>query len=349
MRQWLLAQLYLDIDDMSTEDGAKALAAVLRRSSFGTAMSQSLPDRELIRAVVSMRKHRQSVQLPRSRITVNSSWKPLLLFADSWLGRLPLEACPCLARRQVVRGIAPNIALRAWAATKTPRSSGGYYVVDPSGVSSVTHQSSSGVGSNVVSLLGEWADNMADSRDRWTGHVGGPGPNSAEVVQQLAVHSNFLYIGHGECAKRLLQSELLERGASGAHASLSPPAAESVSMRVPLQSVVALMGCSTAKLIGPPVASAMLPQWCSSEEFEDFGLPFSLLIGGTPAVLGAARGVLAGEVDRLTCELLRIWARGRKTTSHCSLLAALFEARAANTCMLPNLTGASLVCYGIPV
>jgi len=280
---------------------------------------------------------------------------PLLLFVDSWLGQLPLEACPCLARRQVVRGIAPNIALRAWAGTSSRSPHGGYFVIDPSSPCSASGCADSGVASNVLSFFRERASTVGDG-SRWTGHVGSPGPDSGEVLRQLATHSNFLYIGHGECARRLLQSERLEKGAPRVHASLSVSAPELGPSRVPLQSVVALMGCSSARLASPPVVSSApystllqpIPR-CQFEEFEAFGLPLSLLIGGSPGVLGAARDILAGDVDRLTCALLRVWARKDQPSTRCSLLAALREVRAARKCMLPNLTGASLVYYGIPV
>lgn len=342
---------------MPVEEMAKALQVILRQPAASMmATSPPLLGHDLACVAESMRRHRQALQLADGS-SFDEMMPPLLLFADSWLGQLPLEACPCLARRQVVRGIAPNIALRAWEEAASRRPTGGYYVVDPSSTSESPRRASTGIASKVLSLFGEWDNHAIDEGSgRWTGHVGRPGPDSGEVLRQLAARSNFLYIGHGECARRLLQSSRLEQGApTRAQAQVS--ASEAVEFgqpRVPLQSVVALMGCSSARLVSPSCASStpsFEPLRRESEEFEAFGLPLSLLIGGSPAVLGAAWDILAGDVDRLTCALLRAWARNREKESlgPSSLLSALREARAAGACMLPNLTGASLVYYGIPV
>jgi hypothetical protein len=383
LRQWLLAQLYVHSTEMTSKEVGKVLATMFRqqgqqRKTQGKSVaccSEGFVEPTLAAVAESMRRHRWDAGDRRIQIEV-LSLPPLLLFTDSVLGQLPLEACPCLTQRQLVRGIAPSIAVRSWEAeaSRQRQSSGSYYVVDPSSganSSSFPSAAKAPIASNVLSLFSEWQQDTSaidnDGTRCWTGHVGSPGPDSAEVLQQLAARSTFLYMGHGECAKRLLPSERLEQGApyvsrrnTNTVSSTSAIEVGSSLPRVPLQSVVALMGCSSARLVNPSAFASLtshcvsslqpsLPPRCESEEFEAFGLPLSLLIGGSPAVLGAAWDVLAGDVDRLTCALLRAWVRGKRSSGQSSFLGALVKARAARACMLPNLTGASLVSYGIPV
>eukprot|EP00928_Gymnodinium_smaydae_P038253 TRINITY_DN26420_c0_g4_i1.p1 TRINITY_DN26420_c0_g4~~TRINITY_DN26420_c0_g4_i1.p1 ORF type:complete len:2641 (-),score=461.58 TRINITY_DN26420_c0_g4_i1:29-7468(-) len=134
----------------------------------------------------------------------------------------------------------------------------------------------------------------------------------------------------------------------------------------PLRSVVALLGCSSARL-RPPL-SLRPPSGCGgkhsdlvalspsqAEECEPMAPPIRLLLGGCPAVFGALWDVFAGDLDRFADQFLRRAlassdARGGRS-GDLGLLGALMAARARgrDVCMLPHLTGAALVCYGIPV
>merc|ERR1719331_1356881 len=79
--------------------------------------------------------------------------------------------------------------------------------------------------------------------------------------------------------------------------------------------------------------------------------------GGAPAMVGALWDVLGGDLEQLVCSLLKGWNTRplRHTRSACkdkdgdsnSLLGALVKAREA--CKLRFLTGAAVVCYGIPL
>mmetsp|Transcript_189 Transcript_189/g.521 ORF Transcript_189/g.521 Transcript_189/m.521 type:complete len:104 (+) Transcript_189:1-312(+) len=103
------------------------------------------------------------------------------------------------------------------------------------------------------------------------------------------------------------------------------------------------MGCSSARLTRPASLGFIA-------DYEAFGLPFDFLIGGAPAVVGALWDVLSGDLDVLSCALLRSWL-GEVTSTPGTLSGALLEARSGQTCTLqcPHLTGAAVVCYGIPL
>lgn len=160
-------------------------------------------------------------------------------------------------------------------------------------------------------------------------------------------------MGHGgNRARRLLNQDEMQRGAP------APP--ESGARLRPLQAVVMLMGCSSAQLFQPvaSVGNPCRPGGSFPAEFESFGMPISALIGGAPAMLGALWDVISGDLDVLTCALLRRWAGEVQTNGSAKdaavraaspdgILGALVSARKA--CTLPILTGASVVCYGIPV
>merc|ERR1712135_95069 len=87
------------------------------------------------------------------------------------------------------------------------------------------------------------------------------------------------------------------------------------------------------------------------------GMPLNVLIGGAPAMIGALWDVLGGDMEMFTCAFLKQWvaqAKGRDDTvgevgsrAESSMLSAMRSARGA--CVLPFLTGAAIVCYGIPL
>lgn len=167
------------------------------------------------------------------------------------------------------------------------------------------------------------------------------------MLAQLSRESVFLFVGHGNGTRQLLlRPEQLQLGApEQAGGSWGP-----------LRSVLLLMGCSTAKLfrpidssLGGAAGGRAGPRAASGDEFEAFGMPMDVLIGGAPAVLGAQWDVLGGDLDVLTRELLESWCgpAGSAMASPTSLLQSLLVAREA--CRLPFLTGAAIVCYGVPL
>merc|ERR1719401_1071711 len=133
------------------------------------------------------------------------------------------------------------------------------------------------------------------------------------------------------------------------------------------------MGCSSAKTFrtvgGQPEACAAMRRqagaWGAGEAYEAFGMPMDVLIGGGPAMVGALWDVLAGDLETLVCGLLERWmapvpaaadvgscgcdasAVAKAPGAGQSLMGALKAARL--DCRLRFLTGAAVVCYGIPM
>eukprot|EP00913_Durusdinium_trenchii_P029789 g27915.t1 len=221
---------------------------------------------------------------------------PLLLYVDASMAQLPLEACPSLRHRNVVRGLAPNITLAALSSSE-PTSTTGFFVIDP-------------------------AEDCAAMVDAWHGHTGRL-PEPARVLEELCKKDIFVYLGHGEKARHLLRQETLQEKNSPA-------------CQAGLRSILMLLGCSSVKIQNASTFS----------QDESFGLVSSALLGGAPLVLGAQWDVLGGDLDKLASRLLQRWLKEGKPTRCGGLLAALKTLRP--NCLLPNLTGAALVCYGIP-
>jgi len=355
---WVLALLYASADQMSSEEVAAVLAALLPTPRSGRGRS-----RQVAELAKSMQRHRSAARREAEEVRPT----PLLLFVDSAAAQLPLEACPILWRQEIVRAVSPNATLGAFqrfsgrrAVVAAPPESG-YFLVDPFGD---TSSSSRGV----QELMRRWS---APSRAgasagplgaAWHGRVGGPAPEVGEVLGMLGSRDVFLYMGHGEGARRLLRHELVQRGAL---APSDAPSSTRAPRFHPLRAVMLLLGCSSAKTfqaLVPGEASGPLAVGRRSRraDFEAFGMPLNVLIGGGPAMLGALWDVLGGDLDKLACSFLERWARpgrgkaaaantgaGPGCEAPLGLMGALVAAR--KDCMLPFLTGASMVCYGIPL
>eukprot|EP00927_Polykrikos_kofoidii_P062245 TRINITY_DN57054_c0_g1_i1.p1 TRINITY_DN57054_c0_g1~~TRINITY_DN57054_c0_g1_i1.p1 ORF type:complete len:1176 (-),score=196.72 TRINITY_DN57054_c0_g1_i1:35-3454(-) len=492
--RWLLGLLYQSVDELATTQAVTVLAVILRCRC----------DARLRSLAASMQRHRRSSRKAQQSQDglAQTAMAPLLLFVDSTVAQWPLEACPNLARQPIVRGVAPNIALLSLSTllvTRCPEKLGGYYVIDPSGDTNTGHgvmgllsdQTAVGHAPRASAVQESSASiqktdchlDSGQSLPGWAGHFGRPGPSSADASKMVRTPGVFLFMGHGECARRILQVDKLERVVSLTNVASRRTARNSCvsALSSPrLQSIVALMGCSSAKLLRPlavmetaprsgrplpfselpavgplatsavtvvadlgaandgqvdtaatsrdlvagntavvenpelPFASAMsgskvatapagqqllrsvltrrqspaqrpnapqqhmlepqaasrgasppsLPGPQRSEEFEAFGLPLSLMLAGAPAVVGNLWDILSGDLDVLTFAVLWSWAKipskgngtfaaggaSEATRDGCrTLLEALLQARQGSHCRLPYLTGASLVCYGVPV
>jgi len=255
---------------------------------------------------------------------------------DSVTAQLPLEACPCLQRRPLVRGLAPNVALCGLARFKTKRPSSGFYVIDPS-------ENCSNI-NGVGKLLA--GSHSSSSSCCWQGRIGRPVPESAEVLEQLCSTDAFVFLGHGECARRLLRQEQLQLGALGATQATTPFAGacggsgKRRGSQGTVRSVLMLMGCSSVKMDGTQFQQA---QGSWPGEFESFGMATSALLGGAPLVMGTQWDVLGGDLDKLGYQLLQGWLGQTERRLLCSLAAS------RRCCLLPYLTGSAMVCYGIPM
>jgi len=241
---------------------------------------------------------------------------PLLLYLDGFMAQLPIEACPCLRQRNIVRGLAPSITLAALASRSTWSEKTGFFVIDPA-------EDCAAMG-DVRQLLTTWSS----QGQAWHGHTGQL-PEPSRVLEELCRKDVFVYLGHGERARQLLRHEKLQIAG----------VTEDDRRVAGLRSILMLLGCSSVKI-----------QRCSAQGDgpESFGLASSALLGGAPLVLGAQWDVLGGDLDKFASRLLQRWLKEGKTCPPSGgLLAALKELRPK--CLLPNLTGAALVCYGIPV
>jgi len=361
--EWLLAQLYLDVDSLSLDEAVSAM-------TFALHQRRSL---QLEKFAHAMQQHR-SQSRTATPVNVTSNRLPLSLFVDSVMGQLPLEACPDLAQLPIVRAIAPNVLLSGLALCPQAKlglparsSSDGYYVINPTG--------DTNTGVKTLNFLKEVG--IDGSGKQWTGHVGQPGPPANEVQSKLACSDFVLYMGHTDSARRLLcvdrleRRPLLRRLSSGDSVGADEQANH-------FQAVVAVMACSSAKTSPVQVAPPSSMQHSSDQkiahsrrqQFEAFGLQFHLLVEGCPAVYGALWDMLGGDLDILTRDFLQeshSQQRGTPASAEVShtedaseagrnldkcdvtLIRALRRAQSRRTCMLPHLTGAAIVCYGVPV
>lgn len=358
---WILSLLYWAAEEMQQEEISLVLASMMR--------PLGITAKELDTLAASMKSHRAALLTQGLRSVAQS---PLHLFVDSDVAQFPLEACPCFRGLEVSRGIAPNVSLEAFQRQRHCSSSmqrdqsgerslrqesteplrvspqRGFYVLDPLKDATCSQ-------TQLLDLL----RSMNASRDygTWTGSLGQPFPDRAELLARLGADDVFLYMGHGQSARKLLIPETVQMGVPEA-----PPAGQKHGVQrrcLPLHAVVMLMGCSTARSsrIAPTLGVGKHGRRKSRTEFEAFGMPLSLLVGGAPAMVGALWDVLGGDLEQLVCSLLKGWNTRplRHTRSACkdkdgdsnSLLGALVKAREA--CKLRFLTGAAVVCYGIPL
>lgn len=329
-RFWILALLFIHSESMDLSEIAQVLSAAVLLPSRSRSRATVLRGSRLQRLASSLKKHRHEMKGGESQDL------PLLLFVDSVTAQLPIEACPCLKRREIVRGLAPNMILSASRGERS-KPSCGYFVFDPA-------EDCSGMG-DVKNLL-----KQLSSRDQgqWKGRFSKPMPEAAEILENLREKDIFVYLGHGECARRLLRNEQLQLGGGAAattpwpasdcsgHSNSSAKRSDSSKFQIRgLRSALVLMGCSSVKMDRPATSQE------AGGDFESFGLASSALLGGSPLVLGAQWDVLGGDLDKLARHLLEAWLSGLE------LLPALRQAR--QKCFMPHLTGAAVVCYGIPM
>mmetsp|Transcript_5145 Transcript_5145/g.7390 ORF Transcript_5145/g.7390 Transcript_5145/m.7390 type:complete len:2254 (+) Transcript_5145:65-6826(+) len=407
---WMLSLLYWAAAEMQPCEVSSVLAALLQGAG--------LHPREVERLAVSLRRHRLAAWKENRSPSISRT--PLLLFLDSAMAQFPLEACPALWQREVVRAVAPNVAVDAFRRLRgtSPAQQESQSLL-PRG-RSVVHGHAAAASSRLVPQSGFYI--LESSRDDvhaepgklklqelledwtvrrkygvWQGSSGERLPQPSEVLRKLGTQDVLVCMGHGRTVRSLINKDqvAVQRGAplevdadAAVAVTLLPPrpndAAKSNAvragcrMRCPLKAVAMLMGCSTAKVFRPDTLAAqensVLHRQTSHGaprsllfncEFESFGMPLDLLIGGGPAVVGTLWDVLGGDLDLLSCALLDRWLAGsaaspgsgarrkrdvtgeKRALGPTSLAGALAQAREA--CRLKYLTGAAVVCYGIPL
>eukprot|EP00929_Paragymnodinium_shiwhaense_P098240 TRINITY_DN59753_c0_g4_i1.p1 TRINITY_DN59753_c0_g4~~TRINITY_DN59753_c0_g4_i1.p1 ORF type:complete len:2149 (-),score=387.78 TRINITY_DN59753_c0_g4_i1:165-6611(-) len=354
MSRSVLKVLYLTVDEMPLAMAMRAMARVL--SCQTSSHLQSLAE--------SMQRHRSAL-----RRSGNDDKAPLVLFVDSTIAQFPLEGCPCLENQPIARNLAANVLLSAIdEATRRARPARGYYVLDPAGDTSA--------GRHVVPALQGWPKEIPANSGRphvstWRGWLGHPQPSSDELAKRLTDAAALLFMGHVDHAQRLLRLGKTHRFSSRSCARLgsvhpnTSGGLQKLGSRHCTPPVALIMACSSAKLFRPqaqtpghrlgscrsePIDAVLsaLSEQRTAEQFEAFGMPLSLHFSGSLSVFGALRDVLGGDLDQLAAAMLQAWAKA-PPDDYCSLLRALGTARRGRACLLPHLTAASVVCYGLPV
>eukprot|EP00439_Symbiodinium_sp_Y106_P019445 s3274_g2.t1 len=302
-QRFLLALLFLEAEKLE----AGEIATVLEMFWPGNSS-------QLRRTASSLKRYRSDCRTVLEAAEMSQE-APLLLYVDATVAQLPLEACACLRHRQVVRGLAPNMTLKALAGAGDVKPRTGYFIIDPA-------EDCSNMG-DVRQLLARWSSHG----QAWHGHTGQPMPASKEVLEELCCNDVFIYLGHGERARQLLRQDELQlagptKGASQASQASSeessqesleePPGSESAKRG--LRSILMLLGCSSVRLQRPSAQGRR-------GDFESFGLASSALLGGAPLVLGAQWDVLGGDLDRLASRLLQDWLKGVTEEGQAGLLS----------------------------
>ncbi|CAE8648678.1 unnamed protein product, partial [Polarella glacialis] len=210
-RFWLLALLFLEADKLEVPQIVSVLTEVVTTLQPG-ADQRPLTRSRLQRTASSLQRLRLETRKASGSLVADA---PLLLFVDSVMAQLPLEACPCLAQREVVRAVAPNVTLSSLARFQgRSHPSSGFYVID-------SLEDGARPISSVKDLVAGYSASSGGS-GRWHGRVGKPMPEGSEVLGKLRESDVFVYLGHGEAARQLLRQETLQLGGPGALASTTP-------------------------------------------------------------------------------------------------------------------------------
>ncbi|KAJ6254300.1 separin [Anaeramoeba flamelloides] len=154
--------------------------------------------------------------------------------------------------------------------------------------------------------------NWFQSIKKWDGIIG-KAPQMDSFKSALLSKDLFIYFGHGAGEKYLSSTQISKL-------KKSPTSI--------------LMGCSSGVLL-------------EEGKFDPYGVVYSYLLAGSPAVVANLWDVTDRDIDRFSTSLLKNWLFCKKEHSKRVSLAELIP-HARNTCLLKHLIGASPVYYGIP-
>jgi hypothetical protein len=185
----------------------------------------------------------------------------------------------------------------------------------------------------------------------WSGVVGSA-PSEEELCTALRRRDVLLYCGHG-AGERIIRRSTVE--------GLTPPplssaASSSTSSSSPFVDKKSLNFTTTptnnsSSSTGKGIGCVALLMGCSSGQlqlngdFEPHGMAAAYLDAGCPSLVGNLWDVTDKEIDRLTVTLVDTWLVDNNRNR--SLLQSIADARGA--CKFASLTGAAVVCYGVPV
>ncbi|KAA0198704.1 Separin [Fasciolopsis buskii] len=143
-------------------------------------------------------------------------------------------------------------------------------------------------------------------------------PTPEEVNTGFTDHELFIYLGHGNGSRFLLQ-----------------PFNQGMCARA----VTLVLGCSSGK-----------PRW--EGRYEPYSSLFNHLIAGCPLVAGLLWDVTDRDVDRFTLRFLTLWLCDENDTDGATLKRpslGLCVSSATTACKLKHLVGKSVIVYGLPV
>lgn len=143
-------------------------------------------------------------------------------------------------------------------------------------------------------------------------------PTLEEVNTGFTDHDLFIYLGHGNGSRFLLQ-----------------PFNQGMCARA----VTLVLGCSSGK-----------PRW--EGRYEPYSSLFNHLIAGCPLVAGLLWDVTDRDVDRFTLRFLTRWLCDESDTDSVTLKRpslGLCVSSATTACKLKHLVGKSVIIYGLPV
>ena len=274
---------------------------------------------------------------------------PIILLTSSSLAHLPWENMSTVSQREVYRMVhwrliqdrLKNMALASTPTTsKRPSStsaletmlpmplSRGYYVLNPQGNIRASEEFES-----VFFELGRG----------WNGTVGSAAVDRMAWLAALRQSQYFVYVGHNGGEEIVNPRDILKtlKRSTTSGTSANDVATGPLSSSVcGVHSVALQMGCSSAlqryKEAGP------------RPFYEADGLSLIYQQTGCPAMFGCLWNV-PEDIDRWLQECVKLLKTSQlsQTSPRHSLMRSAIQARSA--CKQSHLTGAAVVCYGLPV
>jgi separase len=255
---------------------------------------------------------------------INDEEDCIFLILDENLQRFPFESMLCFEDRTICRLPTIHVALlRILGANREKKFRSVFdarktsYVLDPE--------------SNLSGTKGRLLPYLETFNERngnlWQSAVGKIPPSSFITEGIRKETGLFLYFGHGGGQKYISRKDI-----EYLKESLSRP----------LSSVI-LMGCSSGKLESVNIrGSAFLGEL--PIQYEPEGIALSLLLAGSPCVVGNLWDVTDRDIDRFSIFLLE---QLFGSDINCSIARSVAHVRKA--CKMRYIVGSSPVCYGFPV
>eukprot|EP01083_Nonionella_stella_P019589 54398_1 len=329
---WLLSPLVVHLSPADTEVVLSECACATVSACRELQLEASRLDKG---AKTDVSDQRNPVILILSKKLQHLPWESMpILFSDNQ----PVTRVPCL--EFILARLPPFTHPERTLMVNAPTFSDGCGSEDVSGDVSMAEHDQATVGGLLADLTSTYyllnpSGDLDRTQERfeadfrrqwgWEGRIGEK-PTADEYKSILKNNSLFVYVGH-----------------SGGEQYLS---ADSV-QRAGVRATTLLFGCSSGLMR-------------FQGEFPPTGIAYSYMIAGSPAVVANLWDVTDKDIDSVSRALLQQWVHGSRastgsfdpkspavTRADASLCGVLPRAR--RECRLRYLTGASPVCYGVPV